>query len=174
MKEGDRWPSEWKGRCAEVPRREAGGCVPYVVTRAAVIAHRALIPFPRNPFWERQLEVPSQNAKEGREMGIIGWILLGLLAGAIAKLILPGDDPGGFIVTTLIGIAGAIVGGLIASALDIGDLQDGHHQFPRLSRRRSVGGKDRRREDERKEECEVAQGGLAHTPFLTSLSMVTF
>ena len=57
-------------------------------------------------------------------MGIIGWIVLGLLAGAIAKLIMPGDDPGGIIVTTLIGIAGAIVGGLIASALDIGDLDE--------------------------------------------------
>jgi uncharacterized membrane protein YeaQ/YmgE (transglycosylase-associated protein family) len=54
-------------------------------------------------------------------VGIIGWILLGLCAGAIAKLILPGDDPGGIIVTTLIGIAGALVGGFIASALDIGD-----------------------------------------------------
>jgi uncharacterized membrane protein YeaQ/YmgE (transglycosylase-associated protein family) len=57
-------------------------------------------------------------------MGIIGWIVLGLLAGAIAKLIMPGDDPGGFIVTTLIGIAGALVGGLIASALNIGDLDE--------------------------------------------------
>ena len=57
-------------------------------------------------------------------MGIIGWIVLGLLAGAIAKLIMPGEDPGGFIVTTLIGIAGAIVGGLIASALNIGDLDE--------------------------------------------------
>lgn len=57
-------------------------------------------------------------------MGIIGWILLGLFAGAIAKLILPGDDPGGIIVTTLIGIAGALVGGFIASALDIGDLDE--------------------------------------------------
>lgn len=57
-------------------------------------------------------------------MGIIGWILLGLCAGAIAKLIMPGDDPGGFIVTTLIGIAGALVGGLIASALDIGDIDE--------------------------------------------------
>ncbi len=57
-------------------------------------------------------------------MGIIGWILLGLIAGAIAKLILPGDDPGGFIVTTLIGIAGALLGGFIASALDIGDLDE--------------------------------------------------
>jgi uncharacterized membrane protein YeaQ/YmgE (transglycosylase-associated protein family) len=57
-------------------------------------------------------------------MGILGWIVLGLLAGAIAKAILPGDDPGGIIVTMLIGIAGAILGGLIASALDIGDLDE--------------------------------------------------
>jgi uncharacterized membrane protein YeaQ/YmgE (transglycosylase-associated protein family) len=57
-------------------------------------------------------------------MGIIGWIVLGLLAGAIAKLILPGDDPGGIFVTMLIGIAGAIIGGLIASALNIGDLDE--------------------------------------------------
>jgi uncharacterized membrane protein YeaQ/YmgE (transglycosylase-associated protein family) len=55
-------------------------------------------------------------------MGILTWIIVGLVAGAVAKLILPGDDPGGIIVTILIGIAGAIVGGLIASALDIGDV----------------------------------------------------
>jgi uncharacterized membrane protein YeaQ/YmgE (transglycosylase-associated protein family) len=54
-------------------------------------------------------------------MGIIGWILLGLLAGIIAKAVLPGDDPGGFIITTLIGIAGALLGGFLARALDIGD-----------------------------------------------------
>jgi uncharacterized membrane protein YeaQ/YmgE (transglycosylase-associated protein family) len=54
-------------------------------------------------------------------MGILGWILLGLLAGIIAKVVLPGDDPGGIIITTLIGIAGAVLGGLIARALDIGD-----------------------------------------------------
>lgn len=54
-------------------------------------------------------------------MGIIGWILLGLLAGIIAKAVLPGDDPGGIIVTTIIGIVGALLGGLIARALDIGD-----------------------------------------------------
>ena len=54
-------------------------------------------------------------------MGIIGWIVLGLLAGIVAKAILPGDDPGGFIVTTLIGIAGAFIGGLIAKALGFGD-----------------------------------------------------
>jgi uncharacterized membrane protein YeaQ/YmgE (transglycosylase-associated protein family) len=54
-------------------------------------------------------------------MGIIGWILLGLLAGIIAKAVLPGDDPGGIIVTTIIGIVGALLGGFIARALDIGD-----------------------------------------------------
>ena len=50
-------------------------------------------------------------------MGIIAFIILGLLAGAIAKALLPGDDPGGFIVTAIIGIAGALLGGFLASAL---------------------------------------------------------
>jgi uncharacterized membrane protein YeaQ/YmgE (transglycosylase-associated protein family) len=54
-------------------------------------------------------------------MGIIGWILLGLLAGVIAKAVLPGDDPGGIIVTTIIGIVGALLGGLVAKALGFGD-----------------------------------------------------
>jgi uncharacterized membrane protein YeaQ/YmgE (transglycosylase-associated protein family) len=54
-------------------------------------------------------------------VGIIGWILLGLLAGIIAKAILPGDQPGGIIITTLIGVVGAIVAGFIAQALGFGD-----------------------------------------------------
>ena len=54
-------------------------------------------------------------------MGIIAWIVLGLLAGIIAKFLLPGDDPGGIIVTTIIGIVGAILGGLVAKALGFGD-----------------------------------------------------
>ena len=54
-------------------------------------------------------------------MGIIGWIILGLLAGVIAKAILPGEDPGGIIITTLIGIAGALIGGFITKALGFGD-----------------------------------------------------
>ena len=45
--------------------------------------------------------------------GIIVWIIIGLIAGALGKLIMPGDDPGGIIVTILIGIAGAFVGGFI-------------------------------------------------------------
>jgi uncharacterized membrane protein YeaQ/YmgE (transglycosylase-associated protein family) len=50
-------------------------------------------------------------------MGIIAFIILGLLAGAIAKALLPGDDPGGFIVTAIIGVVGALLGGFIAGAL---------------------------------------------------------
>lgn len=50
-------------------------------------------------------------------MGIIAFIILGLLAGIIAKQILPGADPGGIVVTTLIGIAGALVGGFLAAAI---------------------------------------------------------
>ena len=50
-------------------------------------------------------------------MGIIAFIILGLFAGLIAKAIMPGNDPGGFIVTALIGIAGALLGGFLAAAL---------------------------------------------------------
>ncbi|HET9116777.1 MAG TPA: GlsB/YeaQ/YmgE family stress response membrane protein [Pseudonocardiaceae bacterium] len=50
-------------------------------------------------------------------MGVLGWIVLGLLAGAIAKLIMPGDDPGGIIVTMLLGIIGAVVGGYLGSRI---------------------------------------------------------
>ena len=54
-------------------------------------------------------------------MGILGWILLGLLAGIIAKALMPGDDDLGVILTTLLGIAGALLGGFIALALGLGD-----------------------------------------------------
>lgn len=52
-------------------------------------------------------------------MNIIGWIVVGLVAGALAKMLMPGDDPGGIVVTMLLGIAGAIVGGFVAVALNI-------------------------------------------------------
>jgi len=50
-------------------------------------------------------------------MGIISWIIVGLIAGVLAKLIMPGDDPGGFIVTILIGMAGALIGGFVVGLL---------------------------------------------------------
>jgi len=52
---------------------------------------------------------------------IIAWIIIGLVAGALAKLIMPGDDPGGIIVTILIGIAGAFVGGFLASLIGLAE-----------------------------------------------------
>ena len=57
-------------------------------------------------------------------MGIIAFIILGALAGAVAKALLPGDDPGGFIVTTIIGIVGALLGGFLAAAIFGGDTLD--------------------------------------------------
>ncbi|MFI0961190.1 GlsB/YeaQ/YmgE family stress response membrane protein [Streptomyces sp. NPDC021080] len=58
-------------------------------------------------------------------MGIIAWILIGLLAGAIAKLLLPGKDPGGIIVTMLIGVAGGLLGGWLGKVLFGVDSIDG-------------------------------------------------
>lgn len=49
--------------------------------------------------------------------GIIGWIFFGLIVGAIAKLLMPGRDPGGFIITMLLGIAGALLGGFVGRSL---------------------------------------------------------
>ncbi|WP_330174176.1 GlsB/YeaQ/YmgE family stress response membrane protein [Streptomyces sp. NBC_01498] len=48
-------------------------------------------------------------------MSLIGWLVLGLLAGVVAKILLPGRDPGGLVGTTLIGIAGAFIGGWMSS-----------------------------------------------------------
>lgn len=53
-------------------------------------------------------------------MGILAWILFGLIAGALAKWIMPGPDPGGILVTMLLGIAGAVVGGFIGTLLGFG------------------------------------------------------
>lgn len=53
-------------------------------------------------------------------MGIIGWIVFGLIAGVIAKLLMPGRDGGGFILTCILGIVGAVVGGWLATMFGIG------------------------------------------------------
>ena len=55
-------------------------------------------------------------------MGLVSWIVIGLVAGLIAKFLLPGKDPGGCIVTTLIGIVGALLGGFLASRLGFGSV----------------------------------------------------
>ena len=58
-------------------------------------------------------------------MGVIAWIFLGLFAGTIARTLVPGrTEPGGCVGTTAIGILGALIGGFLASALDIGEIDD--------------------------------------------------
>jgi uncharacterized membrane protein YeaQ/YmgE (transglycosylase-associated protein family) len=53
-------------------------------------------------------------------MGIISWIILGLIVGALAKWIMPGKDPGGIIITIVIGIVGALIGGFLSSLMGLG------------------------------------------------------
>lgn len=55
-------------------------------------------------------------------MGILSWIVLGLVVGLLAKWIMPGADPGGLVITILLGIAGAFVGGFIGSLLGLGSI----------------------------------------------------
>ena len=53
-------------------------------------------------------------------MGILTWIIFGLIVGVVAKMLMPGRDPGGFVVTIVLGVLGALVGGFIGSALGMG------------------------------------------------------
>jgi len=55
-------------------------------------------------------------------MGILSWVILGLIVGIIAKFFMPGRDPGGIFITIILGIAGAFVGGFIGSALGLGNV----------------------------------------------------
>ena len=56
-------------------------------------------------------------------MGILSWIFLGLIAGALAKFIVPGNDPGGFFMTILIGIVGGVLGGFLGSFMGLGKIE---------------------------------------------------
>jgi len=55
-------------------------------------------------------------------MGILSWIIMGLIVGVVAKFIMPGKDPGGVFITILLGIAGAFVGGFVGSFLGLGSV----------------------------------------------------
>jgi uncharacterized membrane protein YeaQ/YmgE (transglycosylase-associated protein family) len=74
---------------------------------------------------ESCVTVPRGGAMLGRReaiqrMGILTWILLGIVVGALAKWLMPGKDPGGIVITMAIGIAGAVLGGFIAARLGLG------------------------------------------------------
>ena len=70
-------------------------------------------------------------------MSVIGWIIFGLIVGIIAKFLMPGRDPGGYIITTLLGIAGALVGGFLGRFLGLyGEGRSGriHNGSPGIDR----------------------------------------
>jgi uncharacterized membrane protein YeaQ/YmgE (transglycosylase-associated protein family) len=67
-------------------------------------------------------------------MGIFSWIFLGLIAGALAKFIMPGKDQDGILVTILIGIAGAIVGGFLGSFIGLGKVESSGSSLPPTER----------------------------------------
>lgn len=56
-------------------------------------------------------------------MGTLSWLLLGLIAGSLAKFVMPGKDPGGFFVTILIGMAGGVIGGFLGSLIGLGKIE---------------------------------------------------
>lgn len=56
-------------------------------------------------------------------MGILAWIVFGLIAGALARLVMPGRDPGGFVVTAVLGILGAVIGGWVGTQLGWGTVR---------------------------------------------------
>ncbi len=55
-------------------------------------------------------------------MGLVSWIVMGLIAGVVAKMLLPGRDPGGCIITVVIGVIGAVIGGFVATWLGFGGI----------------------------------------------------
>ena len=55
-------------------------------------------------------------------MGVLSWIILGLIVGIIAKILMPGKDPGGIVMTIILGITGAFLGGYISSTLGLGSV----------------------------------------------------
>ena len=69
-------------------------------------------------------------------MGVISWVLMGLIVGVLAKWIMPGEDPGGIFITILIGIAGAFLGGFIGSVIGLGSVTG----FDLISLALAVGG----------------------------------
>jgi len=73
----------------------------------------------RHAHWAGQGQGATERGgqREDTCMGIIGWIIFGLIVGAVAKFLMPGPDPGGWIVTILLGIAGALVGGFLGRAV---------------------------------------------------------
>jgi uncharacterized membrane protein YeaQ/YmgE (transglycosylase-associated protein family) len=68
----------------------------------------------------KQVFVAQEDRSMDAKMTFIVWAVLGLAIGAVAKMLMPGNDPGGLVVTSLIGIVGAVIGGYLANAFGLG------------------------------------------------------
>src|SRR5690349_20075623 len=107
-------------------RGRAGAVSVFGSAMAGDIVCREIWHAPRNPYHpggcvsRRQLRA-AEKAEAGME-GILSWIIFGLIAGAIAKFLTPGRDPGGCIITIIIGVVGALLGGYIATWLGFGGI----------------------------------------------------
>src|SRR5688500_12797933 len=68
----------------------------------------------------RTVALRANRSRGGSAMvGVLGWVLFGLVVGIVAKLLMPGRDPGGFIITTILGIVGAVIGGFLGRTLGL-------------------------------------------------------
>jgi uncharacterized membrane protein YeaQ/YmgE (transglycosylase-associated protein family) len=84
---------------------------------SAAIGHDTAISFAPCDIECAACALLGTTGQEGSHMGIIGWIIFGLIVGVVAKVLTPGRDPGGFIVTIILGILGAVLGGYLGRAL---------------------------------------------------------
>ena len=87
-------------------------------------------------LWRNQYPVPKVPTRQEGVMGILSWVILGLIAGVLAKWILPGAQPGGIIITIIVGIVGGVLGGYIGTHLGLGTV----HGFDLRSLLLAVGG----------------------------------
>ena len=90
-------------------------------SKRACTRSESLLPLPSVAFSGFKQQLSKREAQEGKQMlgtyGFFGWIIIGAVAGILAKVIMPGRDPGGCIVTILLGIGGALVAGFIGNAV---------------------------------------------------------
>src|SRR5262249_27502846 len=113
-----------EGRLRQAPH----GAAPLRGARGSGARHAQLLPacrfvhHRRGPAGRRGTHHPQRLNEGERAMGILSWIILGLIVGILAKWIFPGPQGGGFVLTTLLGIAGAFVGGFIGSLLGLGSV----------------------------------------------------
>jgi uncharacterized membrane protein YeaQ/YmgE (transglycosylase-associated protein family) len=101
--------------------RKAFGSFWYQI-QVIVVKKRLHIPIARARFPAGPRLRTATNGREAMELlhhGFFGWILIGLVAGVLGKIIMPGKDPGGFIVTILIGIAGALLAGYLSPMMGL-------------------------------------------------------